>query len=467
MYCELGLGSHDPWMELEPMFRQNRLPFFAKTLSLASLMSICAFAALPNPATAQAPPIQSQGTAPAPGATAPDLTQGTVSVLKNRPAAAAPVPPAGAPAGLVPVPPISDSEVRPASATSPLDPAAPSASGAPRSTAKADEPADGAAQAAAIAAGDLLARALTSPKDSAVSGRAWPLLDALNVAPGDRARQMRIVRAYWALSALQADYNWAVDEAAQLDLIRPAPGPVDSATLATARAAAQARLSESRLVAVTAQQDFADLVGWATGTPLPLAADLPLVGGYRTYFDTLFANRAPPARMRAIDRTLPIRREAIEAHALAVQAAASAVHYSDEARDKGQADLQSLLANHGELSRQRRAFLAAVRDYNLDIGEYALTVADPSVTNDRLVGMLIRQKNPTASGGAAGSTAPGGAAAERTRDPFARPPATDPLMQPAVQPDSHPDTWGPAGGANPPPRTGTARAPASGQPSPR
>ena len=167
---------------------------------------------------------------------------------------------------------------------------------------------------------------------------------------------------------------------------------MDATVLATARASTQARLLEAKLGAVTAQQELADLLGIPPNNPLPLASDSPLVGAYRTYFETLYAGRLPPTRLRLIDRTLPIRREAIETHVAAVQAAASAVHAAEDARAKGQADLQNVLLCHAELSRQRRSFLAAVRDYNLDIDEYALTVADPNVPTDRVIGMLIRMK---------------------------------------------------------------------------
>ncbi len=125
--------------------------------------------------------------------------------------------------------------------------------------------------------------------------------------------------------------------------------------------------------------------------------------------------------MRFIDRTLPTRREAIEARAAAVQAASSAVHICEDARGRGQSDLSTLMNCHAELSRQRRAFLTAVRDYNLDIAEYALSAADPSLTNDRIVAMLIRPKGPTP----AATEAPGEAGPPR-------PAADDPLLQPAL-----------------------------------
>jgi hypothetical protein len=133
--------------------------------------------------------------------------------------------------------------------------------------------------------------------------------------------------------------------------------------------------------------------------------------------------------MRLIDRTLPIRREAIETHVAAVQAAASAVHAAEEARTKGQSDLQNLLQCEADLSRQRRSFLKAVRDYNLDIDEYALTVAEPTVPTDRVIGMLIRMK-PATPPTTSVVTPP---AADSTH-----PPAIDPLLQPATPPASKP-----------------------------
>ncbi len=212
----------------------------------------------------------------------------------------------------------------------------------------------------------------------------------------DRNRQLAIVRGYWKLSAAQADYNWAVDEGARLDQVAAAKG-LESAILSVAQAGGQARVHEAQVGAVAAQQELADLLAWPSTTPLPLAADPPLVGPYRTYFDTLFAGRVPPARTRVIDRSLPIRLQAIQDRTLAVQAASSAIRYAEDARGKGQVDLQALLNCHAELARQRRAFLSTVRDYNLDIGEYALAVADPTLPNERLVAMLIVVKPATAS----------------------------------------------------------------------
>jgi hypothetical protein len=256
----------------------------------------------------------------------------------------------------------------------------------------------------------------------------------------DRSRQIWVVRDYWKLSAAQADFNWAADELARLDQINAAKG-LESPILTAAQAAAQARLREAQVGAIAAQQELADLVAITDKNQLPLAADPPLVGPYRTYFEALFATRVAPPRTRAIDRGLPLRLEAIQSRTEAVRAASTAVHYAEDSRAKGQTDLQTLLNCHADLARQRRAFLATVRDYNLDIGEYALAVADPGITTERLVAMMILVKAP------APLTTVG-----RNEPTLATPANDDPLFQPALPrkpPESAAkDSVRRAGGAN-------------------
>lgn len=319
------------------------------------------------------------------------LPPGTKSVLK-RPSADDPVTVrAGYDPGLVPVESgnrVVDPNVRQAGGPNSGNTTASSSVATTSANKTADEEA---AQAAATAAAELVSQGLSAPKSGALSGRATTLLELMGRVGNDRSRQIWIVRDYWKLSAAQADYNWAAEEAARLDQVTATKG-LESTVLASAQAAAQARLREAQVGAIAAQQELADLVAITDKNQLPLAADAPLVGPYRTYFETLYANRSPPPRTRAIDRGLPIRLDAIQSRYVAVQAAASAIRYAEDSRGKGQVDLQTLLACHSDLARQRRAFLASVRDYNLDIGEYALAVADPNIANDRLVAMLILVK---------------------------------------------------------------------------
>jgi hypothetical protein len=321
------------------------------------------------------------------------LPPGAKSVLK-RPADDSVTVRAGYDTGLVPVTPgrTIDSAVRPASGVT-ADNTAATASGVTTASATSTESVDE-AQAKAAAAADLMAQALTAPKQGALAGRATALLELMSRVGGDRARQIAIVRDYWKLSAAQADFNWAAEEAGRLDQITAAKG-LESPILAAAQAAAQARLREAQVGAIAAQQELADLLGVADKNQMPLAADPPLVGPYRTYFDALFAGKVPPPRTRAIDRGLPVRLEALQSRTAAVHAAATAVRTAEDLRGRGQADLQTVLNCHADLSRQRRAFLATVRDYNLDIGDYALAVADPGTTTERLVAMMILAKAPT------------------------------------------------------------------------
>ncbi len=336
-----------------------------------------------------------------------------------------------------------DKAVQPASANEPLG-----------ALAAADGVNTAAAAAASLAASDLLNRALEPSKTSPLAGHTLTLLQAITPFAGNRTFQLAIARAYWKLAAAEGDYNWAVDEADQLDHIAAGTTPTDATVIATARASSQARLLEAKLGAVTAQQELADLLTIPPNNPLPLTADPPLVGAYRTYFDTLYSGRVPPPRMRLIDRTLPIRREAIETHVAAVQAAASAVHSAEDARAKGTSDLQNLLLCQADLSRQRRSFLMAVRDYNYDIDEYALTVAEPNVPTDRVIGMLIRTRPaaaPTIAPPPSSTVAPP-ASSEPT---IVRPSPGDPLLRPALPSGTRPAPA--ASGAD----SGSARAPAS------
>ena len=288
------------------------------------------------------------------------------------------------------------------------------------------------AAAASLAASDLLNHSLEPSKTAPLAGHTLTLLQAITPFAANRNFQLAIARAYWKLSAAEGDYNWAVDEADRLDHIAAGTTATDATVIATARASSQARLLEAKLGAVTAQQELADLLSIPPNNPLPLTADPPLVGAYRTYFDTLYSGRVPPPRMRLIDRTLPIRREAIETHVAAVQAAASAVHSAEDARAKGTSDLQNLLLCQADLSRQRRSFLMAVRDYNYDIDEYALTVAEPNVPTDRVIGMLIRTK-PAAAPTIA--PPPSSTVAAASSEPtIVRPSPGDPLLQPALPP---------------------------------
>ncbi|HEY2827379.1 MAG TPA: hypothetical protein VGJ04_07235, partial [Pirellulales bacterium] len=75
-----------------------------------------------------------------------------------------------------------------------------------------------------------------------------------------------------------------------------------------------------------------------------------------------------------------------------VRSALDAVHYAQEAHTRGEADLRTVLSCFEDLHRQRREFLDAILDYNLDVADYAVAVAAPGTPHDKFVAMLIRPK---------------------------------------------------------------------------
>jgi hypothetical protein len=298
----------------------------------------------------------------------------------------------------------------------------------PASTSDADPPRsttiDSETRAAANASAELLASALATPAAGALEGRPLPLADALGRG-STSVRRLEVAALYWKLSLATADYHWSLLEFDQLNALPGNKDPIDAPLLASALAATHAHVLEARAAAVTLQQELADAIGQPT-QPLPLTVEQPLVGPYRTEFDTIFAGRAAPGRSRAIHRALPHWREAVDLRASAVQAAASAVPAAEEVFVKEKTGITTALFANQVLSTQRRAFLNAVRAYNAEIVEYASYVAGPTTSTATLVSMLTRSKPNKLSGGGASTSTFGG-----QNEPTVAPPQLDPNVQPA------------------------------------
>lgn len=249
---------------------------------------------------------------------------------------------------------------------------------------------------------ELIAEALENPSEAALDGAPLSLTQALARTP-DRQQQLAITQSYWRLAAAQADYHWAVQQRESLgELTR---SYADSPGVLSALAAAAADVGEARLAVDEAQQELLGRLGSAAGKP-PLAIDRPHVGDYRTHYDSIFAGRAPPPRINLIHRTLPVRRKAIDAHAEAVVAAADAVEAAGEQFAASGQGLTTLLGAAELLAQERRAFIAQVRDYNLDIADYAFAVAPANLRSDTLVSMLIRTSPAGAGPNPARSASP-------------------------------------------------------------
>jgi hypothetical protein len=290
---------------------------------------------------------------------------------------------------------------------------------APTPTAKAVVPADFSADRAADrpatpevpghlqpAAVDLVAEALSLPAGSTVTGQPLTLLSVLSTVQ-DRRQQSEAVHAYWRLTAAVAEYRICLDRENQLGKL--ASRPDEAADLRAARAVAAAALREAEAEVVTAQHELAAGVMLPPQSPLPLPADRPHVGAYRTLFAELFAAQPALDRARLLDRTLPLRQRAVEAHTTAVQSTEDALAAAMSGQTSGDGRLAKTLGRLNDHFRQRQALMAAVCRYNHDIADYALAVAAPEAGAEALAGMLIKQNRttvPPAGAGEASGTVP-------------------------------------------------------------
>jgi hypothetical protein len=164
--------------------------------------------------------------------------------------------------------------------------------------------------------------------------------------------------------------------------------------LESAVAAARARQAEAELALVAAQQDLAEAAPAITSAS-PLPSDSPFVGVYRTNFTAIYANKTPPPGLKRIDRTLPVIQRLIDARTTAVNKERAALHSVTDAYERGQVLLPHVLDSFLQLRQQQIAFLAAVRDYNYSIADYAVSVFTPDLGREAVVSMLI--ENPSSN----------------------------------------------------------------------
>lgn len=263
-----------------------------------------------------------------------------------------------------------------------VEPAAPEKARADR----AGPPAPATSAAAALL--DTLLEPFDAPTDRALHERPLPLLEALERS-GDRARRLWITQAYWKVGAAFALARQAAAAIDRLELVAPGAAAQDRPVLDALVAEARSERAAARAALVTAQQELVDLVRLPPGEPLPWPVDRPLVAAYQTHFETIFANRVATGRVRAINRSLPPRHEALEARAAAAQAAAEAFATVEAEHAQGRLPIEAVATAAERLGALERGFIDDVRTYNNEIAEYVMAVADFSVPDERFAAMLI------------------------------------------------------------------------------
>ena len=294
------------------------------------------------------------------------------------------------------------------------------------------------------AARELVAALLNLPQPAALPGKPLTLREALGSAL-DRPRQLDVTHAYWRLTDALGAYRAALNAEDALSQLQARAA--DTAILRTATTAATAATHAARLAALRAQYDLAEAVALPSTSQLPLPADLPHTGDYRTYYEELSRTRTVPAATRLVHRTLPLRREALEMRASAVDAVRESLAAARQAYETGHASLSSVVTVAASLAAEERALVASACAYNHDIADYALAIVGPQISGDTVVSMLIkttRPRNPEAGRG--------GASRSQRHEPSedvalsAVTPATheEPLAAPAGQPARRPGVPTPA-----------------------
>ena len=192
-------------------------------------------------------------------------------------------------------------------------------------------------------------------------------------------RDAAAVRAYWNLVVSIADYHHALDEFDRLNQVAASSG---DKLIEAGAAGAEARVAETKITVIAAQFDLAALTA-ATGS-LPIPADVPVIGEYRTEYTALFGRGPAPVGIKRLSVMMPLYRDQVLARGRAVVAATEAQSKAD--------DLQTFK----ELSAHRRAFLSSVRDYNEAIADYALQLTTPGMSVETVTSMLIVRTQPPA-----------------------------------------------------------------------
>jgi hypothetical protein len=324
---------------------------------------------------------------------------------------------------------------------------------------------------------EMVAEAIRLPGGDAVAGKPVTLLAAVSSA-FDRRQQLEIVLAYWRLAQAVAEYHYCLDHTKAFETSRSYGRRLaEDASVLAEQAAAEAQVHETQLGAVRAQYDLAALLRSAASEPLPLPADRPHVGPYRTNFKELFADRTPPEFARLAERILPVQWQQVDKQAEAVQAAEDALAAVGDDYRNGRGAAAAVTSCSRELLRQQRALIRAVCAYNRNIADYCFSVVGPAATPQELVGRLIFTADtptgrPVSDGGKAvrptSAEEPVGAEARRgwsRGEPTPAPPRDDP--QGSISNDSPPaaplEQLQPVGTSEPqlvPPPARPAREPA-------
>ena len=209
-----------------------------------------------------------------------------------------------------------------------------------------------------------------------------------------RAEQSERVEAYWELSRAILEYNLAVREKTELAALRQGIG---APTIAW-DAALKSTEADFRLAQAAVRGAQARLVGLlhSAATPLsPLPSDLPFCGVYETRYKEIFRNQQSAAAA-SLDEILSLTFAEINQRSTEIGRARQWMFAVSERRNP-QSDGSDLLMAYQLFAAQRRSFVRAIADYNLQIVRYSELASPGIVEPERLLTMLIRTEPSTST----------------------------------------------------------------------
>jgi hypothetical protein len=233
-------------------------------------------------------------------------------------------------------------------------------------------------------------------------GKPTPLASVLG--PADSSTRALLLKHYWNLSVAIGKYAFAEHEALYLQKLRRPQRRTEDAMLQAQVARASARRSQARLDAIHWQERLSELMVNRT-SELPVPADIPFVGVYRTQIEKLYGRSQAPRRLQQIDRTLPHELEIISRRAESIAAFERLVTELRDGNETGTVSLSQVLQSLKELSAERTQFLDVVLSYNQHIADYSLSVVGPNTSATTLLSTLIHTE--TAAQPALVAEAPG------------------------------------------------------------
>jgi hypothetical protein len=234
---------------------------------------------------------------------------------------------------------------------------------------------------------NMIQQALTPAGENLLPGKAISLKDAVGKQM-NRSSRLAIVKDYWKLAVALTDFQFATEEVESLTRVA-APKSGEARALWQAEiASAEARVAEAKLASIDAQETLRQKLG-LSGEELPLPQDVPWVGRYRTNFDEYQTAGYATENLKRIDRVLPVMWQLVQRRARAVEASQIAFNELTRVYQSGSLPVGDLLDMHRRLRDQRINFLAAVRDYNFSIADYAMSTVNANGGADQVAAMLL------------------------------------------------------------------------------